>query len=99
MFHHNDGVAQITQALESRDQLGIVALMETYGGFIEDVNNADKRRTDLGREPYALRLTAGKSRRRAVKRHVTQTHIEQELQTGTDFFEDLCCYFFLPFGH
>jgi hypothetical protein len=53
-----DGVAQVSKAGEGRDQLRVVALVETDRRLIEDVQDAHERRPDLGREPDPLSLAA-----------------------------------------
>ena len=51
-------VAQVAQARERRDELGVVALVEADRRLVEDVQDAHQRRADLGRQPDALRLAA-----------------------------------------
>ena len=43
----DDGVAQIAQADEARQQAGVVALVQADGGFVQDVHHADQSRADL----------------------------------------------------
>ena len=62
------GVAEVAQPLERRDQPLVVALVEPDRRLVEDVEDADQLRADLGREPEPLRLAAGERRRCAVER-------------------------------
>ena len=58
MFHDDDGVAQVAQFLEGTDEPFVVALVETDGGLVEDVEHIDELGTDLRGETDALALTA-----------------------------------------
>ena len=56
VLDHDDGVAEIPELLERREQPRVVALMQTDRGFVEDEEHTHQPRTDLGRQPNALRL-------------------------------------------
>ena len=60
------GVAEVAQALERRDQLRVVALVQADRGLVEDVEHAHQRGADLGRQPDPLRLAARQRRGRAA---------------------------------
>ena len=55
-------VAEVAQAAERREQLVVVALVQSDGGFVEDIQHAHEARADLRGEADALRLTAGERR-------------------------------------
>ena len=57
-------VAEVAQPLERRDQLRVVALVQADRGLVEDVEDADEARADLGGQADPLRLAAGQRRRR-----------------------------------
>ena len=54
-----DGVAEVAQPGQRRDELRVVALVEPDRRLVEDVEDAHERRPDLGREPDPLGLAAG----------------------------------------
>ena len=58
VFHHDQCVADIAQMLQRRDQLRIVALMQSDARLIKPIPNAHQRRTDLRRQTDALALTS-----------------------------------------
>ena len=58
----DERVAQVAQAHQRRDELGVVLLMEPDGRLVEDVQDAHQRRADLRREPDALCLAATQRR-------------------------------------
>jgi hypothetical protein len=82
MFHHNDGVAQIAQMLQRRQQLVIVPLVKADARLIQDVGDADESGSDLRRQPDPLRLAAGQRRRRPRERQIIQSDINQEADAG-----------------
>ena len=47
MLDNDDGVAEVAQADESREQAFIVALMQADGWFVEDVEDACEAAADL----------------------------------------------------
>ena len=89
VLHHDQGVAQIPQMLQRPQQLIVVPLVQTDGGFIQNIQHAHQRRTDLGGQPDPLALAAGKGSRRPGQGQVAQSHIRQELQAGLDLLDDL----------
>lgn len=54
MFHDDEGVAQVTEALQGLDEFFVISLVETDGGLIKDVKDAHEVGADLCRESYAL---------------------------------------------
>src|SRR5690606_37540684 len=55
----DEGVAEVAQPLEGRDETLVVALVQADRGLVEDVEHAHQSRAYLGGEADALRLTAG----------------------------------------
>ena len=86
MLDDDDGIARIAQLLERSDQLGIVPLMKPDARLVKDIHDADKRRSDLRREPDTLRLPAGKRARFAPKREIIQPHAFQKAEPRADLF-------------
>ena len=88
MLDHDDRVAKIAQIDQRVEQPLIVALVQTDGGFIEDVHDADQPRPDLARQPDALRFAAGQRIGAAIQGEIAQSHIAQETETIADFLDD-----------
>ena len=72
------GVAQIAQALQRRDQLFIVALVQADARLVEDIQHAHESGANLRGQADALRLAPTQAAGRAVEREVIQPHIQQE---------------------
>ena len=83
-----DGVAEVAQALERPDELGVVALVQADRRLVEHVEHADERRADLRRQPDALRLAARQRRRGAVHRQVADADVVEEAQALLDLAQD-----------
>ena len=84
-----DGVAEVAQPGERRDQLGVVALVQADRRLVEDVQDAHERRPDLGREADALGLAAGQRLARPVDRQVVEPDVDEEAEARADLLEDL----------
>ena len=70
MFNHNHCIAQITQAYQGFEQALVVALMQTDGGFIEDIHNSHQTGTNLAGQTYPLSFTARQSVGAAIERQI-----------------------------
>ena len=88
VLDHDHRVAQVAQPLQRRDQLGVVALVQSDRGLVEDVQHAHQRGADLRRQADALRLAARQRRGGAVHRQVADAHVLQELQPLGDLAQD-----------
>ena len=88
VLDHDHGVAEVAQPLERADQLGVVALVQSDRGLIEDVEHPDQRGPDLGCQPDPLRLAARERGRRAVHRQIADADVLQELQALGDLAQD-----------
>ena len=82
------GVAEILQPLERPDQLAVVALVQSDRRLVEDVEDADELRADLGREPEPLRLAAGERLRGAVELEVADADVVEEGEPLADLLDD-----------
>ena len=78
VLDHDHGVAEVAQALQGRDQLRVVALVQADRGLVEDVEDADQARADLGREPDPLRLAARERPRRPGQVQVADADVVEE---------------------
>ena len=81
-------VAEVAEAVEGRDQLLVVALVQPDRGLVEDVHDADQAGADLGREPDPLRLAAGERARRAGQREVADADVVEEGEPLGDLAHD-----------
>ena len=88
VLDHDHRVAEVAQALERPDQLLVVALVQADRRLVEDVEDADQARADLGREPDPLRLAAGERRRGALEREVADPDRVEEAQPLADLADD-----------
>ncbi len=84
VLDHQHRVPELSQPLERRDQLLVVALVKADRRLVEDVEHPDQRGPDLGREPDPLRFAARERRSCALHREVSNSHVLEELQTLLD---------------
>ena len=98
MLDHDQRVAQIAQALEGREQLVVVALVQADGGLVQNIQHAHERRADLGRQTDALALAAGQRARRARQGQVFQADRLQEAQPVLDLLDHAVADFMLHLG-
>ena len=68
----DERVAEVTQLAQRGQQLFIVALVQTDGRLIQNIQHAHERRADLRGEPDTLALAARERCRRARERQVLQ---------------------------
>ena len=57
--------------------------MQADARLVEHVKNAGQARADLGREPDALRLAAGKRAALAVEREIIEPDFDEEIAAAT----------------
>ena len=74
----DERVADVAQAHERGDELGVVLLVEADRGLVEDVEHAHEARADLRREPDALRLAARQRGAGAVDGQVVEPDVGEE---------------------
>jgi len=98
MLHHDHGVAEIAQALEGFQQLGVVAVMQTDGRLVEHVEHAGQAGADLRGEPDALAFAARQRAGGAREREIFEADVVEEFQAGADFLEDARADFLLLLG-
>lgn len=79
MFHDDEGVTQVTEALQGLDEFFVISLVETDRGFIKDVEDTHEIGADLCRETYALGFPTGQGPRVAGECQVVQADVVQEL--------------------
>ena len=91
MLHNDQGIAQITQPLQCQQQFVVIPLVQANGGFVQNIENAHQRRTDLRSQTNTLALTAGQGGSSSGKGQILQTHIHQKLQPGLNLPDNLLC--------
>ena len=89
VLDHQDGVAQIAQALEDFDQPVRVARMQADGRLVEHVKRADQMRAERRGQLDALRFAAGKRGGQPVERQVVEADFVEEAQALLNLFENL----------
>ena len=59
VFDDDERIAQVAQALESFQELVVVPLVQADGRFVQDIEDADQTRPDLGGQADTLSFAAG----------------------------------------
>ena len=85
VLDHDQGVAQVPQAVEGVEQAIVVALVEANAGLVEHVEHPRQPRTDLGGEANALGFAAGEGHGGAVQSQVVEPDIDHKLEAGANF--------------
>ena len=81
VFDDDKSVSEVFELLQGLDQLMVVALVKTDGGFVEDVEDAHEVGADLGCEPDSLRFSARERSRTPRQRQVSEPDFFEELQS------------------
>jgi hypothetical protein len=81
------GVADVAQPLDRRDHLDVVFGMQPDAGLVEDVEHPHQARSDLRRQPDALRLAAGERARPPVEAEVVEADAEKQIQPAANVAE------------
>ena len=84
----HDGVAEIAQPRQRRQQRAVVALVQADRRLVEHVEHAGQVRADLGRQPDALPFAARQRRGAAAEREVADADVVQEAQPIADLPQD-----------
>ena len=85
MLYYDQSISKITQMLQCSDQLIIISLMQTDTWFIQNISNAHKPGTDLGRQTDSLCLATGQCACRTIKCQIIKAYIDQKMQSRPDF--------------
>ncbi len=89
VLDHDQGVAFGLQLLQRVEEDPVVARMQADCGLVQDVAHAAQVRTELRGEADALRLAAGKRRRRAIERKVGEADLAEERETRAQLRDDV----------
>ena len=84
----DDGVAEIAQARQRRQQLAVVALVQADRRLVEHVQHAGQVRADLRRQPDALPFAARQRRGAAAERQIADADVVQEPQPILNLAQD-----------
>ena len=69
------------------DKPQIIALVQSDARLIQYIQHVHQLRAYLRSQPDTLAFAAGEADGAAVQRQIIQSHIQQEFQAGTDFFQ------------
>ena len=89
VFYHDDRIPQISQVLEGPQKLVVVSLVQADTRLVQNIAHSHQSRTDLGRQPDSLGLSAGQRRCRPRQCQIIQSHVDQKAHSGLDLLEDL----------
>ena len=89
VLDHDDGISQVAEPAQGRQEPRVVALMQPDAGLIEHIKNAGQPRADLRRQPDALRFPTGKRAAFPVERKIIEPDFDQKLQPRIDLAHDL----------
>src|SRR5436309_2404479 len=98
VFHDEDRISQVAQALECGQETIIVALMQTDARLVENVQHAYERSPDLRRQPDTLRLTAAERAALAVQGQIAKADVLEKAEPGSNLFDDLKRNFLFKVG-
>src|ERR1017187_3478166 len=88
VLNHDDGIAQIAETSQRLEQARVVALVEPNTRFVENIKDAGETRTDLCGQSNSLRFAAGERPALAIQRQISQSDLNQKLQTRLNFADD-----------
>ena len=89
VLHDNHRVADVPQFLQRADESAVVALVESDARFVEDVEHVHELAADLRGEADALAFSAREGEAGSVQGKVVQSDVQQEAQSGEEFFQNL----------
>ena len=92
LFVMLDDHQRVAFGLELRqrvEQHAVIPRMQSDRRLVEDIAHAAQVRTELSREPDALRLAAGERRRSAVERKVAQADVVQKTQPRSELHDQV----------
>src|ERR1051325_8895200 len=84
--------------MKSREEAGVITLMQSDTRFIKNVKNAGKTRTDLSGQPNSLRFATRKGATFAIERQIVEPYFEEKLEPRIDLSDHLRNNLFLLIG-
>ena len=88
MLDDDDGVAEIAQPRQRREQRAVVALVQPDRRLVEHVEHAGQVGPDLGGQPDALPFSARQRRGAAPERQVADADVVEKMQAVADLAQD-----------
>ena len=76
VLNYDDGIAEVAQPPERRQQTCIVALMQADARLIQNIKNPRKTGADLRRQPDSLCFATGECAALAIKREITESNFD-----------------------
>ena len=98
MLNDEHGVAEVAQSLERGEQTVVVTLVQADAGFVQHIEHANERGTNLGGQSNALGFAAAKGAALAVQRQVAQPDVAKETEAGANFLHHFAGDLLLEFG-
>ena len=92
VFHHHNGVSQIAHLLDYLDKVVGIARMQTYAGFVENIEGAHQGAPQRIGQVDTLALASRQRGRGSVEAQIRKPHILEIGKPVTDFGEH-------TFGH
>ena len=80
----DDGVAKVAQLRERVEQLSVVALMQSDGRLVKDIEHTGQVRADLSREPDALPFSARQRCRASTQGQIADADLREKSHTVLD---------------
>ncbi len=88
MLHHDDGVSEVSEALQDTDETMIVPRVKTYTRLIKDIEAVDKGGTQSGSEGHTLHLASREGAGLAVQCEISQPHLAEVRESAADLIQD-----------
>ena len=92
MLDYNYRIECITQSFQGVDQSLVVALVQTYAWFVENIHHIHQLRAKLRGKANTLALSAGEGGGSTVKRQVMQPYVDKKTKSRTDLLKDLTAH-------
>ena len=89
VLYHEHGVAEVAKMAQRIEQLVVVALVQSDGRLVENVEHAHQARADLRRQTDSLALAAGERCRRARERQIPESDGLQKFEPRPDLAQNL----------
>ena len=87
VLNDENGIAKITEAFERTQKALIVTRVQADAGFVKNVENAAKTRSNLRGKSNTLGFSSGERGGRAVEAEIAEAYGEKKFHALCDFFE------------
>ena len=89
VLDQDQGVAQVAEVPQGRQEPRVVARVQADGRLVEDVEHARQAAADLARQADPLALAPRERRRAAGERQVVEPDVDQELEAVADLADQV----------